>query len=102
MHLIEVLGPGCRRCEQTTAEIRGVVDRAHLDVEVRHVTDPAEIMARGVLFSIPVVLVDGVLVSRGRVPSRREIERWLDVSPEARVSRHSTLGEARWRLAPEA
>lgn len=73
-------GPGCRQCERATAEIRAVVDRAQIDAEVRHVTDPFEIVARGVLFSVPVVLVDGVLVSRGRVPSRKEIERWLDVS----------------------
>jgi small redox-active disulfide protein 2 len=87
MRVIEILGPGCRRCERTTAEIRAVVDRTSIDVEVRHVTDPAEIVARGVLFSIPVVLLDGVLMSRGRVPSRREIERWLDAGSESSVSK---------------
>lgn len=81
MRVIEILGPGCRLCEKTTAEVRAVVDRARIDAELRHVTDPAEIVARGALFSIPVVLVDGILVSRGRVPSRQEIERWLDVRP---------------------
>jgi len=79
MRVIEILGPGCARCEKTTAEIRAVVDRTQIDAEVRHVTDPFEMVARGVLFSVPVVLVDGVLVSRGKVPSRREIEQWLDV-----------------------
>ena len=79
MRLIEILGPGCPRSKKTTAAIRAVVDREQYDAEVRHVTDPDEIVARGVLFSIPAVVVDGVLVSRGRVPSRKEIERWLDV-----------------------
>jgi len=88
VRVIEILGPGCRRCEKTTAEIRAVVDRAQIDAEVRHVTDPAEIVARGVLFSIPVVLVDGVLVSRGRVPSRRETEQWLDVGSGPAASTH--------------
>jgi small redox-active disulfide protein 2 len=83
MRLVEVLGPGCPRCEKTTAEIRAVVDRAHVDVEVRHVTDPSEIVLRGALFALPVVLIDGVLVSRGRVPSRKDIERWLDVPSTA-------------------
>ena len=82
MRVIEILGPGCARCEKTTAEIRAVVDGAQIDAEVRHVTDAFEMVARGVLFSVPVVLVDGVLVSRGKVPSRREIERWLDVGSE--------------------
>ena len=82
MRVIEILGPGCAHCEKTTAEIRAVVNRTQIDAEVRHVTDPFEMVARGVLFSVPVVLVDGVLVSRGKVPSRREIERWLDVGSE--------------------
>ena len=87
MRVIEILGPGCSRCEKTTAEIRAVVDRAQIAAEVRHVTDPFEMVARGVLFSVPVVLVDGVLVSRGRVPSRHDIERWLDVGSAPGVSK---------------
>jgi small redox-active disulfide protein 2 len=87
MRLIEVLGPGCSRCERTASEIRAAVDRAGLDVEVRHVTDPAEIVARGVLFSIPVVLIDQVLVSRGRVPTRQEVEQWLGAGSESAPSR---------------
>ncbi len=85
MHLIEILGPGCPRCDKATAEIRAVVERNHCEADVRHVTDPFEIVARGALFSIPVVLIDGVLVSRGRVPSRKDIERWLDVGSEVPV-----------------
>jgi len=72
VHVIEVLGPGCTRCERTTAEIRAVVHERGVDADIRHVTDPFEIVARGVLFSIPVVLVDGVVVSTGRVPTRRD------------------------------
>ena len=80
MRVIEVLGPGCPMCDRATAEIRAVVDTAQVDAEVVHVTDPFAIVARGALFSLPVILVDGVLVSRGRVPSRRDIERWFDVA----------------------
>lgn len=79
MRVVEILGPGCRQCERATAEIRAVVDRSQVDADVRHVTDPFEIVTRGVLFTVPVVLIDGVVMSRGRVPSRTEIERWLGV-----------------------
>ena len=81
MHLIEILGPGCPRCERTSAEIREVVDREGVPAELRQVTDPAEIVSRGVLFDVPVVIVDGAVASRGRVPSRSEIARWLGVRP---------------------
>jgi small redox-active disulfide protein 2 len=79
VRVIEILGPGCRQCERATSEIREVMDRSKIDAEVRHVTDPFEIVTRGVLFTVPVVLIDGVVMSRGRVPSRTEIERWLGV-----------------------
>ena len=94
MRVIEVLGPGCPRCEKTTAEICAVVDRSGVDAEVRHVTDPFEIVSLGAPFAIPVVLVDDVLVSRGRVPSRREIETWLDTGPGTAAR---TPPDPRWR-----
>lgn len=76
MRLIE-MGPGCPRCHQATKDILTVVARQGVNARVVHVTDPAEIVARGLLFDVPGIAVDGLLVSRGRVPSRRDIERWL-------------------------
>lgn len=73
---IEVLGPGCancRRLEQVTAQ---AVAAAGVEAEVIHVTDHAEIMARGVL-STPGLVIDGRVVSVGRVPSQAEIAGWL-------------------------
>jgi len=35
------------------------------------------IATRGFLFDSPGIAIDGVVVSRGRVPSRRELEGWL-------------------------
>ena len=75
--LIEVLGPGCPRCDRATKDVAAVVDRMRIDALVVHVTDPAAIVGYGLLFDVPGIAVDGVLVSRGRVPSQREIERWL-------------------------
>ncbi len=76
MKVIEVLGPGCANCQRLEAVVREVVDGAGLDVEVRHVTDYREIAARGVM-STPGLVVDGVLVSTGRIPTRQQIEGWL-------------------------
>jgi small redox-active disulfide protein 2 len=76
MKVVEVLGPGCANCQRLEAVVREVVDGAGLDVEVRHVTDYREIAARGVM-STPGLVVDGVLVSTGRIPTRQQIEGWL-------------------------
>jgi small redox-active disulfide protein 2 len=77
MRLIEILGPGCRRCDQATTDAVAAVERMGIDARVVHVSDPAVIATRGLLFDVPGIAIDGVLVSRGRVPSRRDIERWL-------------------------
>ena len=83
MHTIEVIGPECPRGLRTLAAIREVVDRTQVDAVVRHVTEPSEIVARGVLFAVPGVAVDGVLVSTGRIPSHKDVERWLGIAPGA-------------------
>jgi small redox-active disulfide protein 2 len=83
VRIIEIIGPECPRSLRSVAEVRKVVDGSQVDVEIRHVTDPDEIVARGVLFAIPAIAVDGVLVSKGRVPSRKDIERWLEVGSGA-------------------
>jgi small redox-active disulfide protein 2 len=79
VHVIEVLGPGCQKCLYTEKIVREVVDAAGLSVDVRHVTDYAEIAARGVM-STPAVVVDGTVVMSGRIPTREQVATWLGVA----------------------
>ena len=79
MHVIEVLGPGCQKCQYVEKVVREVVEGAGISAEVRHVTDYAEIAARGVL-STPGLVIDGVVVLAGRVPTREQVAAWLGVA----------------------
>jgi small redox-active disulfide protein 2 len=81
MTRIEVLGPGCRRCTDLDALVREVVAVEHLDATVRYVSDPAEIVGRGFFMRTPGLVIDGVVVAVGRVPSSREISSWLHTPP---------------------
>ena len=78
---VEILGPGCRRCSELLELVREVARTESPGIEARHVTDPAEIVARGFFMRTPALVVDGVVVSVGRVPSRREITAWLQAPP---------------------
>jgi small redox-active disulfide protein 2 len=85
MQRIEVLGPGCQKCQHVEATVRAVVADRGLDAEIRHVTDPVEIAARGVM-ATPGLIVDGVVVSVGRVPTREQVDGWLRAGPTAVAS----------------
>jgi small redox-active disulfide protein 2 len=79
MHVIEVLGPGCQKCQYTEKVVRDVVDAAGITADIRHVTDYVEIASRGVM-STPAVAVDGVVVLAGRVPTPAQVAGWLGLA----------------------
>ena len=76
MKTIEVLGPGCNNCQRLEAAAREAVAMAGVEAEVVHVTDYAEIAAKGVM-NTPGLIIDGKVVSVGRVPSAGDIAVWL-------------------------
>jgi small redox-active disulfide protein 2 len=78
MHVIEVLGPGCQKCQYVEKLVREAVEATGIEAEIRKVTDYAEIASRGVL-STPGLAIDGVVVLAGRVPTREQVEGWLRV-----------------------
>ena len=76
MKTIEVLGPGCENCKRLEANVREAVMMAGVEAEIINVTDYAEIAAHGVL-STPGLVIDGKVVSAGRIPSAGNIAVWL-------------------------
>jgi small redox-active disulfide protein 2 len=79
MRRIEVLGSGCPNCRRLEANAREAIAMAGVEAEVRHVTDPREIVARGIM-STPGLVIDGKVVSYGRIPSAGDIALWLSES----------------------
>lgn len=73
---IEILGPGCARCRATEDNVRKALAELHIEAEVAHVTDVREFAKRGVMLT-PGLVVDGNVVSTGRIPETREIKTWL-------------------------
>ena len=76
MTKIEVLGPGCNHCVRLEQNAREAVQMAGVEAEVVKVTDYASIAAYGVL-STPGLVIDGRVVSAGRIPSPADIAVWL-------------------------
>ncbi len=76
MKVIEVLGPGCANCQRVEANAREAIAMAGIAAEIRHVTDYREIAARGVM-STPGLVIDGRVMSTGRIPNPGDIATWL-------------------------
>lgn len=68
---ILVLGGGCAKCNQLEAAVRQAMDELGLQETVGHVTDFTKIAAAGVM-TTPALMIDGKVVSSGRVLSKGE------------------------------
>ena len=73
---VKILGGGCAKCNQLEAATVEALGELGMDARIEHVRDFAEIAAYGVM-TTPALVVDGKVVSSGRVLKRDEVVRIL-------------------------
>ncbi len=71
---IKILGTGCPKCKTLEKMTRDVVYQTGVQANIEKVEDIMEIMRYGVM-STPALVVDGVVVVKGRIPSTEEIKK---------------------------
>jgi len=69
---VKILGTGCGKCQQMVIVVKEVAADHQLEVTVEKVEDIAEIMEFNVM-TTPALVVDGVVMVKGRVPSKDEV-----------------------------
>ncbi|MFH1011666.1 MAG: thioredoxin family protein [bacterium] len=81
--MIEVLGPGCARCEKTYAIVQQAASELGLkegeDYSISKIKEPSLIAQRGVLMT-PGLVIDGIVKCSGRIPSQEQVKQWLSES----------------------
>ena len=73
---IKVLGGGCKCCEALLASAKEAVAKKGIDAEIEYITDMEKIMVFGVM-SMPALMIDGKVVSAGKVLKAKEVEKLL-------------------------
>lgn len=70
---IQILGTGCSKCQQLTANAQAAADQLGLDYEIEKVTDLDEITKFGVMMT-PALAVDGKVKSAGKLLDAESIK----------------------------
>jgi small redox-active disulfide protein 2 len=76
MKRVEVLGPGCAKCEKLYERVQAAVRETNMECELEKISDIDRIIAAGVLMT-PALVVDGEIKLSGRVPDTEEIKALL-------------------------
>jgi small redox-active disulfide protein 2 len=73
---IKVVGSGCANCTKLESLCKEVVGEQKLDAQVEKVTDINRFADLGVLMT-PGLVVNDVVLSQGRIPTKSTLEHWL-------------------------
>ena len=73
MKKIEILGPGCPRCNSLTENVKKALQETGQTAEVVKITDIKEMIAKGVMMT-PGLAIDGKIVSQGKALSAGQIK----------------------------
>ncbi len=76
MKNVKILGTGCANCKNTLALVETVAREKGVQIQMEKVEDLPSIMNYGVM-STPGVVIDGVVVHAGGVPTRGKVEGWF-------------------------
>ena len=74
---VKVLGSGCQKCNQLEAASKEALRQLGMDTTIDHVTDFSQIAAYGVM-TTPALVVDGKVVSYGKVLKTEEVVKILE------------------------
>ena len=73
---IEVLGPGCPKCQSTEQTVRKALTELNVQAEVVKVTDINAIIEKGVMWT-PALVIDGKLALQGKIPTLEQVKQLI-------------------------
>lgn len=73
---IKILGTGCPNCKELERRVRNVLAELGIAASVEKIADITKIVSFGIM-GTPGLVIDGRVVSAGKVPRPEEIKAWI-------------------------
>jgi len=74
--LIQILGPGCAKCEKLAQNAKAAATALGVEFEIEKIADFQRISEFGVMFT-PALAVDGIVKFQGKLLEPKAIEAYL-------------------------
>ena len=78
---VVILGPGCYSCNKLEQDVLAVLSETGMKAGLNHITDPT-LMAQYGIIATPALIINGKVKSRGNVPPKTLIKKWLEEEKE--------------------
>jgi small redox-active disulfide protein 2 len=76
---IKILGTGCPNCKKLEQRVKNVVTENNIQANITKVEDIMDIMKYNIM-ATPGLVVNEKVLSKGRVPSEKEIKEFLSIN----------------------
>jgi small redox-active disulfide protein 2 len=73
---VKVVGPGCPKCDMVEERVKGVLAGLGIAADIEKITDIRRMISSGIL-ATPGLIINGRIVSQGRIPRVEDIEAWI-------------------------
>ena len=74
---IAILGPGCYSCNKLEQDVMAVLSETSIQASLNHIADP-KLMAQYGIVITPALVVNGKVKSKGILPPKSQIKKWLE------------------------
>ncbi|OGS19967.1 MAG: hypothetical protein A2252_01595 [Elusimicrobia bacterium RIFOXYA2_FULL_39_19] len=75
---LEILGTGCAKCKKLYETVEETVKETGITAELSKVEKINDIMKYNVMMT-PALVINGKVVATGRIPSKEEIKKWMNI-----------------------
>ena len=78
---VVILGPGCYSCNKLEQDVMAVLSETGIQAALNHISDP-KLMAQYGIVITPALVVNGKVKSKGTIPPKSMIKKWLEEEKE--------------------